>query len=367
MGKDKPTLEDIFNDDKNKREPNSSSMSEYGLLAKLKNFRTNEKQKIILKPFDKHNLLGHVQIPKPTIEEIMDDEFGLLDSGEDLSIFKYKHTPNRNRESSDFIARRKPIKEKDFNKYEILFHKVHQEIKDGKRKIISFKNAEKNLKVGQYYILDGILLLLESANLIKEEISIESGDRVRTEGRTRTVFENGTYSNMLFRSLGKQILKNGKMITPSYESMNNELFVNAGLVNEEDVETGYIYVLKSKSTNPQISSIENLYKIGFCQTSVDERIKNAKSEATYLFSDVLKIASYRLYNRNADKLESLLHRFFAEACLNIDLYDSNGQRITPREWFVVPFEIIEETISLILNGNIVNYKYDLKNKRLVMK
>ncbi len=78
MAKKKLTIDDIFNDDdfglldskaktstiktdedrlidsfeeinvffdKNNREPNSSSMSEYGLLAKLKNFRQNEKQK----------------------------------------------------------------------------------------------------------------------------------------------------------------------------------------------------------------------------------------------------------------------------------------------------------------------------------
>jgi hypothetical protein len=33
--------------DKNEREPSSSSMSEYGLLARLKNFRQNEDQKKI--------------------------------------------------------------------------------------------------------------------------------------------------------------------------------------------------------------------------------------------------------------------------------------------------------------------------------
>jgi hypothetical protein len=50
--------------DKNGREPNTSSMSEYGLLARLKNIRENEQQKIALKPYDRHNLLGEVEIPK---------------------------------------------------------------------------------------------------------------------------------------------------------------------------------------------------------------------------------------------------------------------------------------------------------------
>jgi len=356
--------------DKNNREPNSSSMSEYGLLAKLKNFRENETQKKILKPFDRHNLLGYVEMEKPTIDDILneDDELGLLDSDKDLDIFKFKHTPKpEDRADADFVAQRKAIKEKDFEKYEAMFLKVHKEIKEGKRKILSFTNIEKNLHVGDFYLMDGVLLYLESANLKKEEWEQKSGNRVRIEGRTRTVFENGTFSNMLFRSLGKQIQKSGKLITNTYEKIEQDLFVNTGLVKEEDIQSGWIYVLKSKSTNTQIANIKDLYKIGFASNSVDDRIKNAKNEATYLFADVKKIATYKVYNRNADKLENLLHRFFASACLDIDLFNEKGQRLNPREWFVVPFDVIEETIQLILNESIVNYEYDTEMKRIKLK
>lgn len=356
--------------DKNKREPNKSSMSEYGLMAKLKNFRENEAQKKILKPFDRYNLLGYVELEKATIDDILneDDELGLLDSDKDLDIFKFKHTPKpEERADADFVAQRKPIKEKEFEKYEAMFLKVHKEIKEGKRKIKLFKNIEKNLHVGDFYLMDGILLYLESANLKTEEKELDSGNRVRTEGRTRTIFENGTYSNMLFRSLGKQIQKNGKLITNTYEKIEQDLFVNTGLVKEEDVQSGWIYVLKSKSSSTQIANIKDLYKVGFARNSVDERIKNAKNEATYLFADVQKIATYKVYNRNADKLEGLLHRFFAKACLDIDLFNEKGQRLNPREWFVVPFEVIEETIQLILNENIVNYEYDPAEKKIKLK
>jgi hypothetical protein len=68
------------------------------------------------------------------------------------------------------------------------------------------------------------------------------------------------------------------------------------------------------------------------------------------------------------KLEGLLHKFFANSCLNIDLFNNKNQRITPREWFVVPVEVINEAIDLILSGDVVNYEYDpvnqLINKRL---
>lgn len=354
--------------DKNGREPNTSSMSEYGLLARLKNIRENEQQKISLKPYDKHNLLGEVEIPKASIDDILnDDEFGLLEPDSDLSIFKYKHISKEDeREKADFVAQRKPLKEDEFKLYEAMFQKVHQEIKDGRRKIIPFMNTEKNLHVGNFYLIDGVMLYLKEANL-KKTFWEKSGGRERIEGRTFTIFENGTYSNMLYRSLGKQIQKSGKLITNTHEGINNELYVNAGMVKEEDIKTGWIYVLKSKSNHPEISKIENLFKIGFSSTHIDERIKNAKNEATYLYAEVSKVSSYVCYNRNADKLEQLLHRFFAEACLNIDIEIIQGKRITPREWFVVPFEEIERAIELILNEQIVNYKYDREVKKIILK
>jgi hypothetical protein len=403
MGKKKLTIDDIFDDDdfglldskvktstvktdedrlidsfeeinlfidKNEREPSKSSMSEYGLLAKLKNFRENEEQKKILKPYDRHNLLGHVEMEKQSIDDILneDDDLGLLDADNDLDIFKFKHIPKpEDRAESDFVAQRKSMKEKDFEKYEQMFLQVHKEIKEGKRKIKPFKNTEKNLHVGDFYLMNGVMLYLESANLKKDDVDLGSGNRVRTEGRTRTVFENGTFSNMLFRSLGKQIQKDGKLITNTYDKIEQDLFVNSGLVAEKDVQSGWIYVLKTKSTKKELTDINDLYKIGFASNSVDDRIKNAKKEATYLFADVKKIATYKVYNRNADKLESLLHRFFANACLDIDLINEKGQRLNPREWFVVPFEVIEETIQLILNENIVNYEYDTELKRVKLK
>lgn len=355
--------------DKNGREPNATSMSEYSLFARLKNIRENEGQKISLKPYDRHNLLGEVEMPKMAIEDILnDDEFGLLSTDSDLSIFEYKHIPKESeRAEAEFVAQRKPLTQEAFQPYEMMFQKVHQEIKEGKRKILPFYNIEKNLKVGHFYLADGVMLFLKEAKLKKTIWKQKSGDRERVEGRTFTIFENGTYSNMLYRSLGKQIQKNGKLITNTYEDVSNELFVNAGMVKEEDTKSGWIYVLKTKSTNKELSNIKNLYKIGYTGKPVDERIKNAKNEATYLFADVQKIATYKVYNRNAEKLEALLDIFFANACLDIDLFNEKGQRLSPREWFIVPFEVIEKTIQLILNEQITNYKYDVESENIIRK
>lgn len=355
--------------DKNGREPNRSSMSEYTLSAKLQNFKENEAHKKSLKPYDRHNLLGYVEMDEVSIDDILnDDALGLLESDNDLEIFKYKHTPKPDdRAETDFVAKRTPMQEREFERYEKMFHQVHQELKEGKRTIRKFEDVEQNLKENRFYLLDGLLLYLESVDIGRDNVQLGENTRRRLDGRTRTIFENGILSNMLYRSLGKSLYSKGKLISEAIDLYTEDLFVNAYCVNEKDVQTGWIYVVKSKSDNPNISTIKDLYKIGFSTTSVKERIKNAKNEATYLFADVKIVATYKIYNRNADKLENLLHRFFANACLNLDLFDDKGQRTTPREWFVVPFDVIDEAINLILNSNIVNYEYDVENQKIKLR
>lgn len=355
----------IFYDTHN-REPSVSNMSEYNLLARLKNFRQNEKQKQILKPFDRHNLLGYVKMQMSSIDEVLnDDDLGLLDTEKDLSIFKYKHTPKpEDRAETDFMAKRKPIKEVDFIPFEVMFHKVHKEIKEGRRQIKPFQNAEKNLEVGQFYVVDGLLLYFKSREEERKNKNLKETTLKRNDGRTEVVFENGTYSNMYYRSLSKSLYQDGKLITSPIEDF--DFYANKTSV-QDDIQTGWIYVLKSKSNNPKISKIKNLYKIGFSSIPVDERISNAKNEATYLFADVEVVATYKIKNINAHKMENLLHRFFASACLDIDLFNEKKQRLNPREWFVAPLKVIDKVINLIINKSIVNYEYDINSKKIKLK
>ncbi len=72
-------------------------------------------------------------------------------------------------------------------------------------------------------------------------------------------------------------------------------------------------------------------------------------------------------NMNAQKFEALIHKFFGHSCLEVDVFDSKGIRHTPREWFIVPMEAIEQAITLIISGEIVNYKYDKENEVIVGK
>lgn len=347
--------------ERNNREPGMSSMSEYNLHARLKGFRADDGKKRVLKPFDRFNLLGHAEPEIKSLEEILnDDNLGLLDTDGDTSIFEFKYTTRHApRAETDFVAQRQPMKEEEFAPYEQMFRQVHRELKEGKRKFSDFVNIEKNLAVSNFYLLDGMLLFLESADLKQEVRKLRSGDRERIDGRTVTIFENGTCSNMLFRSLGKAIQKDGKLVTVPDEQAAGIFENEVKSLSEADVETGWIYILKSKTTNPQIAALPNLYKIGFSKTKVEERIKNALSEATYLFSEVEVVATYRCYNTHTKHLENLLHRFFAAACINVDIFDKTGQRYTPREWFSVSLPQIDQAIQLMFSGEIVNYRFDV--------
>ena len=348
--------------EKNNREPEATNVTEFKLLSRLKALRKDAKKVDILKSSDSHNLLNSKEEVKSIADIINDDNLGILDTDETLSIFKLKNVKSASeRAETDFTARRKAMKDKDFRPYEAQFKKVHKELREGKRKLKEFKDVEKNLEQGKYYVLDGVLLFLRKDGLEVRKI----GDRTRKDGRTVTVFENGTVSNMFYRSLAKALYNNGSIVSDTDKDAEDELFKNANIITDEDDVTGWIYVLQSKSKNKEIASIKDLYKIGYSTVPVTERIKNASKEATYLMADVRIVNAYRIYNVITQDFESLIHRFFAEVCLNVDIKDEKGRRITPREWFVAPFQIIEKVISLIETGDIVNYKYDSVNQALL--
>jgi hypothetical protein len=84
-------------------------------------------------------------------------------------------------------------------------------------------------------------------------------------------------------------------------------------------------------------------------------------------ADVKIVIAYKCYNMNPQKLEQLVHGFFGRSCLNIDVYDINGTRHTPREWFIAPLHVIEQAIHYIIAGSIINYRYDDINEEIVNK
>jgi len=335
---------------KNNNEPqaNPSNIAEFQLYSRLKKIRENTEKTALLENQDVHGLLSIEKKEINSLEDIFnDDAFDLLD--DDTDLFDFKHTPkDYDRAATDFVARRKPCK--DFYKYEPFFKQVQKDLVEGKRKIIEFNENHQN--EGRYFIHNGILLLLEKT------IDVKKDKFGKLDGRTKIIFENGTESNMKLRSLFKNLFTNGQSITDDLTKVNENFIEKFSNITEEDEEAGFIYVLKSKTKDERILAIDNLFKIGYSKDTVEERIKNAEKDPTYLMAQVRIITTWKCYNMNPQKLEQLLHNFFGKACLNIDVFDENKKRHTPREWFIAPIEVIEQAIELIISGEVVDYKYD---------
>ena len=340
--------------EKNEREPkpDPTNISEYKLYSTLKGLRDNEEKMKALKPQDKYGILETKKKEIISLDDILgDDSMDILGDDSD-GLFEFKHTPKQTT-MPDYIARRKKCN--NFNDYEGLFLQCHLELSEGKRRLMKFKN-EQQIDIRYFFVLNGILLY------VAEKGKLTADEQGRMNGRLRCIFENGTESDLLLRSLSANLYKNGQRVSANEEKITVDLMKGFGEITEEDKETGHIYVLKSKSQKEEISSIDNLYKIGYSSTSVQDRIKNAENEPTYLMAPVSIESSWMCYNMNAQKFEKLIHQFFGNSCLEVDVFDHKGIRHTPREWFIVPMEAIELAITLIISGEIVNYRYDKENE-----
>jgi hypothetical protein len=135
---------------------------------------------------------------------------------------------------------------------------------------------------------------------------------------------------------------------------------------DDDLASGTIYVLRSKSEHPVVAANRDvLHKIGVTGGKVETRIANATLDPTFLMADVEVIASYQLYNINRVKLENIIHRVFDSAQLDIEIKDRFGNPVRPREWFLVPLFVVNEAVERIKDETITQYVYDPTAARLV--
>jgi hypothetical protein len=76
------------------------------------------------------------------------------------------------------------------------------------------------------------------------------------------------------------------------------------------------------------------------------------------------VATFKLANINRQALEALVHRFFGNVRVDMELKDRFGGKVEPREWFLVPFPAIDEAIQKIKDGTIGGFRYDPETARL---
>lgn len=327
--------------------------------VRLDQIASSDECRNLVQEIDHQNLLsGEVKIAEPKSEYKSDKEL-LADLGVEApkegDVTFLKHVKSQaEKKAAEEIASRTPCE--DFDQFKPLFELVQQELKDGTREAkLLTKNAQINQ--GDWFILFGQKVYV--AELSDERIhGFDKNDY-----RLRVIYDNATESDLLLRSLQKALYEDeaGRRII---ELSAGPLFDD--VAEEEDLASGTIYVLRSKSDLPAIAqSRDVIHKIGVTGGKVEKRISNAKLDPTYLMADVEVVATYELYNINRTKLEKLLHRFFEHARLDIEINDRFGNPVVPQEWFLVPLFVIDEVVERIKDGTIGEYSYDPSAATLV--
>lgn len=273
-------------------------------------------------------------------------------AGGSLTELKHVRSSAQKREV-DEVATRESCE--DFERFQPIFERVERELKSGLRQARRFKDNA-SIEQSNLFILGGLMVYVAE---VGETIKAPNGDN---DARMRVIYSNGTESNMLRRSLIRALYKDdtGRRVT---EPDAGPLFSGESMFSdnweEDDIESGTIYVLRSHSQHPTVTEHRELiHKIGVTGGKVEARIANAENDATYLLAEVDVVATYKLAGINRTKLENLLHRMLSPAQLELTISDRFGKPVKPREWFLVPLSVIDEAVERIRNGDVDGVVYD---------
>nr|WP_295976972.1 GIY-YIG nuclease family protein [uncultured Agrobacterium sp.] len=331
--------------------------------VRLDRLRALKECRSLLTQFDHQELLTDAPMESGPPADSMDEEELLAElegaaGSPDITRLRHVRTSAEKREAEEIASREKCA---DFERFKPLFQQVQADLESGHRITRPFvKDAgflKADIQVGQFFILGGQTAYVAE---VGEPIKAPNGE---TDARLRVIYSNGTESDLLLRSLQRALYKDeaGRRIT---EPSAGPLFDDQ--TGDGDQASGTIYVLRSKSDHPLVAANrEILHKIGVTGGSVERRIANARLDPTYLMADVEIVATYELYNINRSKLETLIHKVFGAARLDVEIKDRFGQPIVPKEWFLVPLFAIDEAVGRIKDGTITGHAYDPKTAQLV--
>ncbi len=324
--------------------------------VRLETIRASKKQRDLLQSHDGKGLLDAVDNDDP---DDMDDAALLAELGVDIDrkddITTLTHVkPRAEINAAEDIAKRIPCK--DFDQFKPLFIKIREDLAFKLRKARRFKENAK-IKQGEFFILGGQIAYVAT---VGKEIKTSQG---AVDARLRVIYDNGSESDLLLRSLQRALYKDthGRRIT---ELSAGPLFSDT--TETGDIESGTIYVLQSKSNHPYVVANRTLvHKIGVTGGDVKKRIANAKDDPTFMLAEVEVVATYKLSNINRVRLEGLIHKFFETAQIDIEIKDRFNKPTRPREWFLLPIFIIDELVEKIKAEQIVRFRYDASQGKIV--
>lgn len=328
--------------------------------VRLDRLRAQEDCRAILTPLDRQGLLavGCAPLTELSADDLAAELEGFGES--DITNLRHVRTTAEKRAAEE-IANREPCE--DFERFKPLFRAVQADIDSGARITQPIRKdagfLKTDIREGEFFIVGG------QTAYVAEVGKPQKAPNGEYDARLRVIYSNGTESNLLLRSLQRALYKDDTSRRVS-EPSAGPLFASES--EADDLASGTIYVLRSKSDNPIVAANrEVLHKIGVTGGDVARRIANARLDPTFLMADVEIVASYRLYNINRTKLENLIHRVFDPARLDIEIKDRFGNPVIPREWFLVPVFVIDDAVEKIKDGTITDFIYDPHAARLTLQ
>jgi hypothetical protein len=306
----------------------------------------------LLEPLDNQGLLRATGVEDEGVEFLEDNELLAqlgVPSADAEDITQLKHVKSRAEiAAAEEIAQRKRCP--DFDRFKPLFEAVRRDLDSGARQTRRFgENAA--IRKGEFFILGG-----QIAYVAETPEEFETTEHGHAQGRLRIIYDNGTEGDNLLRSFVRALYKDetGRRIT---EPDAGPLF--GGEASEDDLESGTIYVLRSRSDHPVVAANRQLvHKVGVTGGRVETRIANAEDDATYLLAGVDVVATYKLFNINRTRLENILHRVLGPARLDLTISDRFGKPVQPREWYLVPMPVIDDVVEKVRDGSITRFRYD---------
>lgn len=332
--------------------------------VRLEKLRAIPEARVLLASVDPDGILDAVE-PAARVSSELDDsallaELGIEQGLED-DIAKLRHVSSRaEKRAAEEIANREKCE--DFEEFRPLFESVQADLKAGLRHGKSLGKSEVTLaeiQPGNFFIVGGQLAYI-AASTDEFTTQYERADR-----RVRVIYDNATEATLLSRSFQKSLYRDESARRVSEQSAG-PLFGDTA--EPDDLESGTIYVLRSKSSHPYVDEHRELiHKIGVTGQPVASRICNARNDPTFLLADVEVVAEYRLYNINRTKLERLIHRALGPARLDLSAGDRFGKTVQPREWFLAPLSVIDELVSRISDGTVTKHVYDPASAEFVFQ
>lgn len=324
--------------------------------VRLDRLRSLPDCRALLEPLDHQGLLTDSSADAAASEIDIDelaDALADVSEEQDITVLRHVRT-TAEKQAAEEIAERKRCE--DFEDFRPLFDQVRADLASGVRITRPFGQYA-TIEQGHWFVLEGQTAYVAD---VGEEFDSPQGKR---DARLRVIFSNGTESDLLRLSLARALYKDdaARRIT---DPEVGPLFADS--LDEGDLESGTIYVLRSLSQNPFVAEHRELiHKIGVTGGKVETRIANAENDATYLLARVEVVATYKLAGINRTRMERLFHRLFGAARLEISIPDRFGKPVQPEEWFLVPLFVIDEAVERIRDGSITGYRYDPAAAKLV--